>query len=90
MPVEVDGERLEILADDADALAGAEPVDGVRLLGPFDLFLQGRDRELRAARRGRPQGSLAHHRPARGSARRPRGRRQLAAAVVRQEAQDRR
>ena len=46
VPVDVDGEQLSILADDADRLAGAEPVDVVRLLGPFDLFLQGRDREL--------------------------------------------
>ena len=46
VPVEVGGHRLEVLADDADELAGAEPVDGVRLLGPFDLLLQGRDREL--------------------------------------------
>ena len=71
VPVEVDGERLEILADDADALAGAEPVDGVRLLGPFDLFLQGRDRERvlpdAAARKdlwrtiGRPGGVLVGH-----------------------------
>ena len=27
----------------------------MRLLGPFDLFLQARDRELARARRGRPQ-----------------------------------
>ena len=46
MPVEVDGERLDILADDVRRLSAAEPVGGVRLLGPFDLFLQGRDREL--------------------------------------------
>ena len=71
VPVEVDGERLEILADDADALAGAEPADNARLLGPFDLFLQGRDRELvlpdAAARKdlwrtiGRPGGVLVGH-----------------------------
>jgi hypothetical protein len=71
VPVEVDGGRLEVLAGDADALAGADPVEGVRLLGPFDLFLQGRDRELvlpdAAARKdlwrtiGRPGGVLAGH-----------------------------
>jgi len=71
VPVDVDGERLEILADDADALTGAEPVDAVRLLGPFDLFLQGRDREFflpdAAARKdlwrtiGRPGGVLVGH-----------------------------
>jgi hypothetical protein len=71
LPVEVEGQSLEILADDADALADTEPVDGVRLLGPFDLFLQGRDRELvlpdPAARKdlwrtiGRPGGVLVGH-----------------------------
>jgi hypothetical protein len=44
--VEVDGQRLDILADDVPALSGAEPTGVVRLLGPFDLFLQGRDRDL--------------------------------------------
>jgi hypothetical protein len=44
--VEVDGQRLDVLADDAAALAGAESTGVVRLLGPFDLLLQGRDREL--------------------------------------------
>ncbi len=46
VPVDVDGQRLEALAQDADALVDPPVVDGVRLLGPFDLFLQGRDREL--------------------------------------------
>jgi hypothetical protein len=41
--VEVDGQRRWTL--DADGLAGG-PLDVTRLLGPFDLFLQGRDREL--------------------------------------------
>ncbi len=42
--VVVDGERRSLLAADADALgAPAPPV--TRLLGPFDLFLQARDRE---------------------------------------------
>jgi Winged helix DNA-binding domain len=45
-PVEVDGRRLELLADDVPALAGAEASGVVRLLGPFDLFVQGRDRDL--------------------------------------------
>jgi Winged helix DNA-binding domain len=44
--VEVDGVRLEVLAEDAAALSGATATGVVRLLGPFDLFLQGRDREL--------------------------------------------
>ncbi len=42
--VAVDGQRRWVLADDAGALgAPAPPV--TRLLGPFDLFLQARDRE---------------------------------------------
>lgn len=44
--VEVDGQRRDLLSADVAALAEPPPVDGVRLLGPFDLFLQGRDREL--------------------------------------------
>lgn len=44
--VEVDGTRLDVLVEDATALRGAEATGVVRLLGPFDLFLQGRDREL--------------------------------------------
>ena len=68
VPVEVDGRRLDVLAEDLDALADPPPTSGVRLLGPFDLFLQGRDRELlvpeSAARKdlwrtlGRPGGVL--------------------------------
>ncbi len=67
--VEVDGRRLDILADDVPALTGAEGTGVVRLLGPFDLFLQGRDRDLvvpdHAARKdlwrtlGRPGAVLA-------------------------------
>ena len=44
--VEVDGQRLDLLADDVPALSGAQGSGVVRLLGPFDLFLQGRDRDL--------------------------------------------
>lgn len=50
VPVEVDGARAWVLADDLPALDAAEdpgtagPV--VRLLGPFDLFLQARDRHV--------------------------------------------
>jgi hypothetical protein len=44
--VEVDGRRLDILANDLPALSAAEASGVVRLLGPFDLFLQGRDRDL--------------------------------------------
>lgn len=69
VPVVVDGHRLDLLADDLDALNDAPASESVRLLGPFDLFLQGRDRELvvpdDAARKdlwrtlGRPGGVLA-------------------------------
>lgn len=69
--VEVDGVALEILADDAAALADPPTITGSRLLGPFDLFLQGRDRELvvpdEPARKdlwrtlGRPGGILDGH-----------------------------
>ena len=68
VPVEVDGQRLDVLAGDLDALVAAPPSRAVCLLGPFDLFLQGRDRELvvpdAAARKdlwrtlGRPGGVL--------------------------------
>lgn len=50
VPVEVDTgsgiEKLEALASDADLLAGGPGPGVVRLLGPFDLLLQARDREL--------------------------------------------
>lgn len=69
VPVEVQGAVLDVLAEDADALADPGEPSGVRLLGPFDLFLQGRDRELvvpdQAARKdlwrtlGRPGGVLS-------------------------------
>jgi hypothetical protein len=68
VPVAVDGARLDVLADDLAALTDPPAAGGVRLLGPFDLFLQGRDRELvvpdAAARKdlwrtlGRPGGVL--------------------------------
>jgi hypothetical protein len=71
VPVEVDGETLDVLADDLDALVDPPVADAARLLGPFDLFLQGRDRELvvpgAAARKdlwrtlGRPGGVLVGH-----------------------------
>ena len=41
----VDGGRRWVLAADADRLP-ADPPAAIRLLGPFDLFLQGRDRAL--------------------------------------------
>ena len=63
--------QRSMLAADVDALTGADDVEGVRLLGPFDLFLQGRDRETvvpdEAARKdlwrtlGRPGGLLDGH-----------------------------
>lgn len=68
VPVEVEGQRLDLLAEDLDRLRAEPRHRGVRLLGPFDLFLQGRDRELvvpdAAARKdlwrtlGRPGGVL--------------------------------
>ena len=45
--VDVDGERRWLLDDPTTWTAlDPAPPDGMRLLGPFDLFLQGRDREL--------------------------------------------
>ncbi len=45
--VVVDGETRWALADDRERLAGAAgSVSATRLLGPFDLFLQARDRNL--------------------------------------------
>ncbi len=45
--VDGQGEVRSVLEEDADALSSPKAADGlVRLLGPFDLFLQGRDREL--------------------------------------------
>lgn len=44
--VSVDGEPRWVLTRDADALACREAVTTTRLLGPFDLFLQARDRTL--------------------------------------------
>lgn len=41
--IEADGERRWILAEDLEALEGAD-ASGTRLLGPYDLFVQGRDR----------------------------------------------
>lgn len=46
-PVGVDGQTRSALTSDLPALADPPATDGlVRLLGPFDLLLQGRDREL--------------------------------------------
>lgn len=44
--VKVDGERRHALASDSARLADPPTPTGVRLLGPYDLFLQGRDRTL--------------------------------------------
>lgn len=49
VPVTVDGGERWVLDEHEDALAEAEPDDEVRLLAPFDLFLQARDRELLVA-----------------------------------------
>jgi hypothetical protein len=43
--VAVDGEKRWVLEDDLAALEGPAP-DALRLLAPFDLFLQARDRDL--------------------------------------------
>ncbi len=70
--VTVEGETRGLLAEDLSALASPPDASGiVRLLGPFDLFLQGRDRELvvpeEAHRKdlwrtlGRPGGVLVGH-----------------------------
>ena len=44
--VEVDGADADLLAADVDTLQDGDEPDVVRLLGPFDLFLQGRDRTV--------------------------------------------
>jgi hypothetical protein len=44
--VSVDGERRWLLAEDADRVDDVPPAAGVFLLGPFDPFLQARDRPL--------------------------------------------
>ena len=71
-PVTVQGAARHVLAADADRLAESSASDGVvRLLGPFDLFLQARDRELIVSDEGhrkdlwrvlgRPGGVLVGH-----------------------------
>ncbi|MDP9427615.1 MAG: winged helix DNA-binding domain-containing protein [Actinomycetota bacterium] len=47
--VSVDGERRWLLAGDVARLDDVPPAAGVFLLGPFDLFLQARDRPLLVA-----------------------------------------
>jgi len=59
VPVEVDGVAASFLEADLPALeAAAEPPDEpqVRLLGPYDLFLQGRDRDVIVPDRSRHKG----------------------------------
>ncbi|ADG74431.1 conserved hypothetical protein [Cellulomonas flavigena DSM 20109] len=49
--VDVEGRTCQVLVEDLDALRAAARVDAppcVRLLGPYDLFLQARDRDLLA------------------------------------------
>lgn len=50
--VEVDGQALDVLASDAAALRDAPRHRGALLLGPYDLLLQGRDREMVVPDRG--------------------------------------
>ena len=89
VPVVVDGaEQVDPRVDDVAALAAPPDVSSglVRLLGPFDLFLQSRDRELVVPEEAEPQGPVAHHRPSGRRPGRPRGPRHLAAARLGQEA----
>jgi hypothetical protein len=51
--VGVEGQRRWLLADDVDALTASTTLPPARLLGPFDLYLQARDRDLLVADRGR-------------------------------------
>jgi hypothetical protein len=51
--VPVDGERRWLLAADAARLDDVPAASGTRLLGPFDLFLQARDRDLLVPERDR-------------------------------------
>lgn len=46
VPVEVDGVEAQALESDTAALRDPAPGGVVRLLGPYDLFLQGRDRDV--------------------------------------------
>ncbi|MTV24084.1 winged helix DNA-binding domain-containing protein [Nitriliruptoraceae bacterium ZYF776] len=55
VPVQVDGARREVLADDLDRLLDPPPAEGTRLLGAFDPWLQVRDRELLVAEAARRQ-----------------------------------
>ena len=54
LEVAVDGRARHVLAQDADRLDDDRP-RGVRLLGPYDLFLQARDREVLVDDRERAQ-----------------------------------
>ena len=76
--VTVDGERRWLLADDADRLDEA-PAEATLLLGPFDLFLQARDRSLVVPDPARPR-SCGARSAARARCCRRRGRRHLAGA----------
>lgn len=46
VPVTVSGTTVQVLEADEQALLDPPSPEGLLLLGPFDLFLQGRDREL--------------------------------------------
>ena len=51
--VDVDGQRRWALTDDVDQLTASATVPPARLLGPFDPYLQARDRELLVVDRDR-------------------------------------
>ena len=62
--VAVDGERAGCWPRTPTGCRGGPPAS-TRLLGPFDLFLQARDRSLLVARPGAREGPVADARPAR-------------------------
>lgn len=80
----VGGETRWVLAEEEDRLLADRPPAVTRLLGPFDLFMQLRDRPLLIEDRARAK--VLWPRLGRGSAHQRRGRRRLATTQVRQHA----
>ena len=69
--VRVDGVERAVLAADVEELREPPSVEGVvRMLGPFDPYLQLRDRELLASTRSAAQGAVADARAPRRDRRR--------------------